>query len=87
MSMTISLLVVVQVVDVDGMAGFEPKDHAPVGAHEHGPKPGIFALQPVQPQTGQVQVSRGSGRVQSRQECRARSRGARDECAARPRVL
>ena len=45
-------LVVIEVVDVDGVAVLEAEDDAPVGAHRHGPVPREVSLEPVKPEAG-----------------------------------
>ena len=50
---------VVQVIDIGGMAIFESEDHAPVGADRDSPETGVLSLQPVEPEARQVHVARG----------------------------
>ena len=61
-------LMVVQIVDIGGVAVLEAEDRAPVGAHRHRPEPGIFPLQPVEPEAGQVHVVRDARRIESDQD-------------------
>ena len=50
-----SPLVIIEVVDVDGVAVLETKDDAPIRAHRHRPESRKVSLERVKPEAGDVQ--------------------------------
>jgi hypothetical protein len=48
---------IVDQIDVVGVAAIEAEDSTPVGSYGHSPEPGQVALERVQPETGQVHLA------------------------------
>lgn len=59
---------IIEKIDIPGIAVLEPEDDAPVGANRHCPKALQIAFQRVELQSGTVQVFDGSGAVEQRQD-------------------
>ncbi len=61
-------LMLVHVVDFDGMASLETEYDPPVGARRHRPEARVIAFQPMGEESGQVHVLGRNGCIQSRED-------------------
>ncbi len=77
---------VVDQVDVVGIAIFEAEDHPPVSGNRYAPVPLQVALQRVKPVAGQVEVRGLAGIVKVRQGERDAARQVRTHSARRART-
>jgi hypothetical protein len=59
--------VVVNVIDIPGIAGLEPKDDTPISADPHGMPASQVAVQRVQPPAGGIHILRLMSSLQRRQ--------------------
>ena len=58
---------VVDQVDVMGMAGIEAENDTPISSDSHSPKPGQIALERMQPEPRQVHLSDLIGLIETRE--------------------
>jgi hypothetical protein len=63
----LSFLVVVQIVNIDGIAFLEAENDSPVRPNRHRPEARVIAFQRVEPKAGQSHILRRSGHIQPRE--------------------
>jgi len=65
-SLTTEALVVVEIIDIACVAIGEPKGYPPIRPDGDCPKASHFALERMQPKSGQIHISHGSRSVQTK---------------------
>jgi hypothetical protein len=58
---------VVDQIDIMGVAGIEAENDAPVGPDGHGPEPGQITLERMQPETGEIHLADLVGFIEARE--------------------
>ena len=59
---------VVQIINVGGVAFLKTEDHPLIRPHRYGPEARVLAFEPMQPEAGQVHILGRRRRIQARQD-------------------